>query len=97
MYGCGCCSSQCERKSQCALYYENQSGMVLSVQNFYDYGCSSFSSEKSEALWWCGPHGNWGMFVDVKAEILEFVSPVGDSITTDDLVKEIDSFLQGEV
>lgn len=64
MYGCCCCSEQCERKLDCALYGSNISGRaILCMENFYDYGIGSVTTGKSDALWFCGPHGEWGMFI----------------------------------
>lgn len=66
MYGCGCCSEQCERKMDCALYYANTSNQaIVCVENFYTYGSGSITTDISEVLWWCGPRGDWGMFVPV--------------------------------
>lgn len=63
MHGCGCCSMQCERKDTCALYHGNiLNQAVVVVENYYNYGCGSINVDKSEVLWWCGPHGDWGMY-----------------------------------
>ena len=67
MHGCGCCSMQCERRSTCALSDINIHGQaILVVEDFYDYGIGGFSSTESEVLWWCGSHGNWGMYVPLE-------------------------------
>lgn len=65
MHGCGCCSMQCERRNTCALSDINQTGAILVVEDYYNYGIGSITSTTSEILWWCGPHGNWGMYVPV--------------------------------
>ena len=63
MYGCGCCSEQCEKKMSCALYTPNTHGRaILCLKDFYDYGIGSITTGKSGAFWFCGPHGDWGMY-----------------------------------
>ena len=60
MYGCGCCSNQCERKTTCALYGDNIPGRaIFCIKDFYDSGIGSLTMG---AVWFCGPHGDWGMY-----------------------------------
>lgn len=67
MYGCGCCSTQCERRNTCALSDINTVGQaILVVEDYYNYGIGSITSTKSEIFWWCGPHGNWGMYIPLE-------------------------------
>lgn len=69
MHGCGCCSMQCERKDTCALYDSNISNCaILVVEDYYNYGIGSISADEAEVLWWCGPHGDWGMYRSLEEE-----------------------------
>lgn len=43
-----CCSTQCERKTECRKYYENNIGKFC-VKCYYSFGI-------------CGPKGNWRIF-----------------------------------
>ena len=63
MHGCGCCSMQCERKDSCALHDSNIGNCaVILADNYYTYGTCSINATESEEFWFCGPHGNWGMY-----------------------------------
>ena len=68
-----CCSSQCERKRLCAHYIGNprESDRVESVESYYWFGSCSYSSKGCEEHYWCGPHGDWGMFTPINVELLK--------------------------
>lgn len=68
-----CCSNQCERRHKCANHMNNPRGTngIESVENYYWFGSGSISSEGCTENWWCGPHGNWGMFTPVNVELLK--------------------------
>ena len=65
-----CCSAQCARRHKCAHYIDNPRGVdtVESVESYYWFGSGSANGEEH---WWCGPHGNWGMFTPVDVELLK--------------------------
>ena len=68
-----CCSSKCERRHLCAHNTMNPreiSGWET-VEDYYWYGSGSISSQGCEEHWWCGPHGDWGMFVPINVELLK--------------------------
>lgn len=68
-----CCSSQCERRHKCAHYMDNprETYKGENVEDYYWYGSGSISSEGCEERWWCGPHGDWGMFTPLNVELLK--------------------------
>lgn len=68
-----CCSSRCERRHLCAHYTGNprETDGLESVEDYYWYGSGSISSEGCTEHWWCGPHGNWGMFTPANVELLK--------------------------
>lgn len=68
-----CCSNRCERKLKCAHHMDNprETNGWESVEDYYYYGSGSISSEGCEEHWWCGPHGNWGMFTPIDVELLK--------------------------
>lgn len=68
-----CCSNRCERRQKCAHYTGNPRGTDgwESVEDYYYFGSASISSEGCEENWWCGPHGNWGMFTPVDVNLLK--------------------------
>lgn len=68
-----CCSNQCERRHKCAHYTGNprEADEYESIENYYYFGSCSISSEGCEEHWWCGPHGNWGMFTPINTELLK--------------------------
>ncbi len=62
-----CCSSQCERKAECANHAINNEGTNY-CEDFYNFGSASLSSEGRKETWWCSALGNWGMFTQVVHE-----------------------------
>ena len=68
-----CCSSQCKRARKCANYIGNprETDRCENVEDYYWYGSGSISSEGCTEHWWCGQHGNWGMFTPVDVELLK--------------------------
>ncbi len=68
-----CCSGQCERKHLCAHNTANprETDGWENVEDYYWYGSGSISSEGCTEHWWCGPHGNWGMFTPINVELLK--------------------------
>lgn len=68
-----CCSSQCERRHLCAHYMDNprETYRGESIEDYYWCGYGSISSAGCEESWWCGPHGDWGMFTPMNVEILK--------------------------
>ena len=68
-----CCSSECERKHLCVHYVGNPRGTdkIESVESYYWFGSGSISSEGCENHWWCGPHGDWGMFTPIDVNLLK--------------------------
>lgn len=68
-----CCSSQCERRHLCAHNTVNprETYGLETVEDYYWYGSGSISSEGCTEYWWCGPHGNWGMFTPINVELLK--------------------------
>lgn len=68
-----CCSSICEIRHKCANYTGNprEAGYIENVEDYYWYGSGSISSEGCTENWWCGPHGNWGMFTPINMELLK--------------------------
>lgn len=67
-----CCSLRCERWRKCANHTSNPRGHdgIESVEDYYWFGSGSISSEGCTEHWWCGPHGNWGMFSPIDVELL---------------------------
>ena len=83
-----CCSSQCERRRLCAHYMDNPRGTdeYESVESYYTFGSGSISSEGCEVHYWCGPHGDWGMFTPINVELLK---KKRDAL--DETIKELES------
>jgi hypothetical protein len=44
---------------------------IESVEDYYWFGSGSISLEGCTEHWWCGPHGNWGMFTPIDVELLK--------------------------
>jgi hypothetical protein len=68
-----CCSSRCERRHKCANYTGNprETNGWETVEDYYWFGTGSISYEGCTENWWCGPHGDWGMFRPVDVELLK--------------------------
>jgi len=68
-----CCSSQCQRRHLCANHVGSprETDCIEMVEDFYWFGSGSISSEGCEDHWWCGAHGDWGMFKPIDVQLLK--------------------------
>lgn len=68
-----CCSEQCTRKEQCALFYRNPQPEYRKYDNVEplgSYGYGSISAEKCEDHYYCGKFGNYKMFEQISDQML---------------------------
>jgi hypothetical protein len=58
-----CCSKECERKSECAIYWLN-SEIKNNQQliSWYTHGWATLTDNSCVIHTDCGPDGNWEMF-----------------------------------
>ena len=68
-----CCSNNCERKHLCAHHIDNPRDTygIETVIDYYYYSSGSISLKECPDTWWCGPQGDWGMFVPIKPELIK--------------------------
>lgn len=68
-----CCSEQCTRKNQCALFYRNPQPEYRKYDNVEpldSHGWGSISSNGCEAHYDCGPLRNYKMFEQISDQML---------------------------
>lgn len=61
-----CCSENCDRKEQCALFYRNsqpESRKYDNVEPLASYGWGSISINGCKSHYDCGPLGDYKMFI----------------------------------
>lgn len=63
-----CCSEQCDRKEQCALFYRNPQPEYRkydNVESLATHGWGRISVNGCESHYDCGPLGDYKMFVPI--------------------------------
>lgn len=93
-----CCSEQCDRKNQCALFYRNPQPDNRKYENNVEpldsHGWGSISSNGYESHYDCGPLGDYKMFEPISDKMLyekiayEIIYNYGIAISSD-LVKAV--------
>lgn len=68
-----CCSKQCDRKNQCALFYRNPQPDYRKYDNVEpldSHGWGSIVAGKYESHYDCGPLGDYKMFAPLSDQFL---------------------------
>ena len=85
-----CCSTKCEKQSECGLHCYNSFG-THQVEDFSSYGSGSISSEGITENWWCGSLGNYKMFTPIKLSKEEFTTLHCNACGAQQICKGIES------
>lgn len=98
-----CCSSECDRKEQCALYYlhpQPEHRKYDNLESLATYGWGKIGIDGCENYYDCGPLGDYKMFTPLvqsktyieKESLLAYLEDMGVSKSIVDTINQEDRF-----